>query len=230
MELNDNEGDLIHYRSVSRAAMLALLLGLLSSLALVNTLLWALPVVAIAVSLLAMRNLSTHSTELVGRSAAIVGLAAAIFFGAWAPARDISRSWLLQSQAKPLTDEFIDLFLSGKLHEAHQLTLRPIQRQSRGTSLAAFYENSDTAREQLKEFLAPEAPQILLSLGNGAKVDSSRSSGINFQVNWHVGRQYTISNFQNKESVTINVVALRRTAKNTDHVTWEIVGLGIPPE
>lgn len=231
MELNDNEGDLLQYRSVSRAALLALLLGLLSPLALVSPLLWPMPVVAIAVSLLALRNLSTHTTELIGRSAAIAGLVIAVFFGAWAPARNISRSWLLQSQARPLTDEFIDLFLSGEIHQAHQLTLPPAQRRPPETSLDEFYKNNETAHDQLDRFLTGEATQRLLSLGAGAKVDSSRSLGIDkIEGHWHSGRQYTISNSQARDRLTINVIAVRRTAKETDHITWRIVGLRLPPE
>jgi hypothetical protein len=109
------------YRSISSLAILALVLGIASSLALVNPLLLALPLATIALSLFALRQIAANPDIFSGRGMTLAALFLAIFFLVFAPARLWMRFQVIRGHAEELATTFLDLLQHGKLHEAHQL-------------------------------------------------------------------------------------------------------------
>ena len=73
---DQDEPDLIEYRPVSRLAILALALGLLSSLSLLAPLMLAASAVAVVVAILAMQQVKRNRAAMIGRGAAVAGLLA----------------------------------------------------------------------------------------------------------------------------------------------------------
>ncbi len=69
------------YRTVSASAIFALVLGLFSAVAFAHPLLWALPLVAAGLAIAALVRIAQQPHELIGRKAALIGLAAAVLFG-----------------------------------------------------------------------------------------------------------------------------------------------------
>ncbi len=137
------------YRSISVTAVLALLFGCASALALVHPFLWVIPAVAVVTAIFALRAIANEGANLAGRGLAIAGLILALFFGGWAPTRIVTRQWHLYRQARPYADQWLELLRAGKIYEAHQLMQAADERQKPGTSLEVFYKNSADARKQL---------------------------------------------------------------------------------
>ena len=132
-------GESVSYRAVSRLAVTALLLGAASSLALVHPLLWIIPPAAALVAIFALRVIAAHSTELVGRGAALAGLALALLFGTLAPAWLMSRQGLVYAEARTHADAWLEMVREGKLHEAYELHLPARERHTSSASLHETY-------------------------------------------------------------------------------------------
>jgi hypothetical protein len=120
--------DLIDYRPISGWAMAALLLGLAAGLALVHPLLLCVPIAGIAVAMIALRRIERSPVKLLGRKAALVGLAFSVIYGVAAPVRLKSRDHWLSTRAERLADEFLDDVRSGKTDEAFALCLRSVEK------------------------------------------------------------------------------------------------------
>ena len=73
-EYQDLESPAGAYHSVSALAIIALVVGLLSPLAFAHELLWALPLTAIALSIVAIVRIDRSEGLLIGRWAAVLGL------------------------------------------------------------------------------------------------------------------------------------------------------------
>lgn len=129
----------VAYRAICPSAVGALLLGAASAAALAHPGLWIVPAVAVAVSLWALRTIAVRKNELIGRRAALLGLALAVLFGAWAPARLVSRQSRLYATAKSQADAWLALIREDKLYEAYELHLKPADRQPADVSLAERY-------------------------------------------------------------------------------------------
>lgn len=132
--------ELEEYRPINPLVIAACLAGLLSLLAVFHPLLWVLPVAAIIISLAAIVRVSTGQRRSSGRNAAIFALCVAVFAGAYAPARAISRERTLLSAARAKAEAWLALIQQGRVQEAHQLTMQPELRFQGPGSLASHYE------------------------------------------------------------------------------------------
>ena len=130
---------IVTYRAICPWAVAALLLGGTSALALVHPGLWIVPPLAAIMAVYALRTIVNRKAELIGSSLALAGLAMALFFGVWGPARLVTRQAKLYSEARSRAEEWIDLVRDGRLHEAYELHLKADERQSAGISLADYY-------------------------------------------------------------------------------------------
>jgi hypothetical protein len=103
-------------------AILALLLGLVSPLALVNPLLLAVACGCIAVAIVALRQINANPDVLSGRGLAYGGLFLAAVFLAYTPVRLWMHFERVQGNAQKLAGTFLDLLSQGRIYEAHQLS------------------------------------------------------------------------------------------------------------
>lgn len=131
--------ELVDYQPFSRLAIVSLLLGILSATALIQPLLWAVPAVAAALSLVAMRRIALSEVRLPGRGLAVAGLGLALLFGSWAPAWYLSRYYVLVRQARERSETWLELIRQGRLYEAHQLAIPHGDRARPGENLEALY-------------------------------------------------------------------------------------------
>lgn len=106
------------YRAVSGLAVAALVLGGLSSLALVSPLLWALPLLGVGLAVAALADVSREGAEKAGRAAALAGLALSVGFGAQAvTARFVARR-IMADRARAVADAWLDAIRDGRLIDA----------------------------------------------------------------------------------------------------------------
>jgi hypothetical protein len=164
------DADVQQYRPVSGWAVAALLLGLLSPLAFVGAIFWLLPVLGVAVSVLALRQFSMPDNVSTGRSAALVGLALGLVFGTAAPAAQWSETWLLKREARSLGEAWFAHLAAGQPAKAAQLAVSPNLRRPLDDKLWDYYRSGPEARKELEDLIAQPHVRTLLALGPRAKI------------------------------------------------------------
>lgn len=167
--LRPDEQPVSQYRAISRAAVAALGLGIVSSIILINPILAPVGVVAILVAVAALRTIARSEGQIIGQTPAIAGLCLATLFLGWGVTRHFSRQTILESSARSLADGWIQLVQDGKLQEALQLRQAPASRITAPDALAEHYKNPEAAKE-LQQFGSQNVVKDLLTLGQRAHV------------------------------------------------------------
>lgn len=156
---------IIRYRGVSALAVVGLLSGILSVVAMVGIAYWLLPLVAIVLNVAALRQIQARAPELIGRKAALLGMFLALTFAVAAPAEQFCYRQLMRREAQQFAAEWFDVVRRGECDKAHHLTIAPKYRAALDDSLWDFYRKSDNWRKQLKAFVDGSVMRTLLALG-----------------------------------------------------------------
>ncbi len=217
--------ELNSYRSICGLAVLSLVLGGLSVTALSYPGAWVVPLPAIICSLWALRRIRRQPDELVGRRAAWAGLALALFFGAWAPARYATDQWLLHRQARRFVEHWFQLVLEGQLEAAHQATLDFYLRQPEGTALRESYESRPEDLQELQEYFSRGIARDLVDLGSEGQVRFDRNLEIFVDGDARViAQRYFVYRAAEAEPVVhVQVRTIRDTHEGI--VYWTLIGL-----
>lgn len=189
-----DDSPVLGYRRISVSAVIALVLGIASALALVHPFLWTVPAAAVVVAIFALRAIANESSMLTGRGLALTGLALALVFGMWAPARTLSRQWQLYHQARVFADEWLALVHEGKLYEAHQLTVPHAERQIANADLAPIYEQSADVKAGYDRFFSERPAKTLARLGKRATYTYIGGAGISPRefITEHIALDYRV--------------------------------------
>jgi hypothetical protein len=168
---------LSEYHAVSAWAVMGLIFGLLSPLAFVDPLIWAIPIIGALICCRALWQIRLHAPAMSGRKIALVGLWLSLFSLAAAPTDWSYYRWLVRDEARQTTLFWFDLLAGNRPEAAFQFTLAPIQRKSLNENLWDFYNKSDDMRKALENYVAPAGPdepprlvRTLLALGRSADV------------------------------------------------------------
>ena len=124
-----SEPELMQYRAISFWAVATLLAGLAAPLALVGPLLWWVPL-----------QLRQPDPRYVGKTAAVCGICFAALFLAWGVTQRLSREAYLAGEARRFSDEYLELLLTGRTREAHQIQSPAARRVQPGSDLVSYYE------------------------------------------------------------------------------------------
>ena len=116
-----DDGATAEYRPVSRLAVAALGLGLLSALAVVNPLFLVVPLVTLAVAAAAIRDVEREGVRKVGRLAALAAVALAAGFGGQAVAASLAARAIAASRAAAVADLFLTAVRDGRLADAEAM-------------------------------------------------------------------------------------------------------------
>jgi len=181
----ENE-DLLEYRELSRLAIVGMILGVFSVLAIFTSVLWIVPVLAIILSLVAYYQIE-KSEVLTGKGMALVGMAlAAIWLGIGVTQGGV-RDRVMMSTSREMAKSWLDLLVDKKTMEAHQLTLRPSARQAASVSLDGYYQGDELTKEDLQAFETHDAVQAMREWDGGplkAKfqhdISTSMYEGVNY--------------------------------------------------
>ena len=220
------EADLQGYGAVSPLAVGALLLGLASFLAMSSLLLLVVPVLAVLIALFALRQIATSDGAFIGRTPAVIGLAAALLFASIAIATVVSRNHMLQSQAKAFGDAWVELVREGDLDRAHQLHLPSDGRQLPGTSLARFYNISETARDLRDAFFREALARQIIDLDPQVKLQSEVVESTVLDELEHIAIRYRAAS--GNEPIDFMLVVEREQTDNGG--IWRVVQLGTPSD
>jgi len=176
-ETTDEE--LAEYRSLSGWAVTGLIFGLLSPLALVDPLLWTVPIAGVFVCGRALWIIKQNAPEMAGRKLALTGLWLVVLSLTAAPADCLYYRWHMRDEARQTALFWFELLAKNRPEMAYQLTLTSQFRQPLDERLWAFYQDADKFkwRTILKNYVAPAKPdepprlvRTLLALGDSAQV------------------------------------------------------------
>ncbi len=221
--------DVKEYPRVSRAAVIALLLGIVSASALASPVLWFLPLVGIVLALVAVRSITQAAEPVAGRRAAVIGLVLSLIFIAWAPSRYFVRNELLYRQAREHCEYFLGLVLEGRLHEAHQLTLKKDNRLAPNANLNQAYNDNQEMADSFEGFCGGSPMKEIIALERRGQVrfvgrrdvEAGRSLGASMD---YVTEELAIDHDENGQTQTLPVlITIARTRnRGTGEVYWSI--------
>lgn len=221
----DPDTNAVEYRPVSMLAVLTILLGLSSALALTSPVLLVLPGLTMLMGWLAWRSINLSEGSLAGRNVVIWGMVFAAFFAAMSISRNVSRRMLAVRDAREITDTFISLLLANEPQKAHQLQYLENIRQPPGASLWLHYRTTGADYDSLRTFVDAPLIHTLLALGKKAKVryydyeDISEAAG-----RMYVVLLYTVTYEQDGKPHTFfaRFIARRDLDLETNILSWSI--------
>jgi hypothetical protein len=176
------------YRSVSTLAVVSLVIGLASVLALGFSLFWFVPVLGVGCSLVALARIRSRTARKAGTGAALIGLSLSLIFGAWAVTQDVVRQRTLAALAEPYATGWLQRICDGNLAEAHQMYMEPSRRRPPGTDLLRYYAENESAEREKTAMFAERPLRELAQHGADGSLTylgvqkSWRDEGVDFLV------------------------------------------------
>ena len=222
------------YRAISSSAMAALVLGLLAPLAVLDPLLWSLPALGLFCSLFALRRIARNAPALLGRKAALAGLALSVFFLAAVPADWFVYRRLVRAEARGFATAWFELLAGQQPHKANQLTVHPEFRQPLDEKLWAFYGEGPRWRTKLEEYVAEPLVRTLLALGQKAQVRYYKTGDQRHDAEKdHLAQFYAVTYDDSGEKKTFFVgVELQRHKLESGQANWQVLAVkgGVRPQ
>jgi hypothetical protein len=136
--------ELTAYRPINRWAVVAAVLGVLSTASLLHPAFLVIPVIGAATSLIAALQLTRAASNQTGRQAMAWGLILSLLFGSCSAASAIYRQNRIRAEARQYAQSWLELFRAGRVREAHQLSLSDDGRIPPGVSLDEHYAARDS--------------------------------------------------------------------------------------
>jgi hypothetical protein len=166
------------YRSLCGLSVVALLLGLLSVVALAHPAAWSIPLLAIVCGAWALRRIHQHADALMGSQLAIGGLILGLFFLSWAPTSYFADRWLIYRESRQFAEEWLTAVIQGQLSKAYQATLPVRERQPDGTALDEYYEDNPLQRAERDAYFNDGIPKQLAELHGTGRFVFDRHLGV----------------------------------------------------
>jgi len=166
---DSQDASLAAYRMLSGRAVVCLVFGLLSPLAMVDPMLWPIPCVGVMFGWMALRQIRKNAPEMAGRNVALAGLAVSILFLAAAPAHWQAHRRLLCKEARHFARLWFAYLAQNEPHKAYQLLKEPGERRPLDERLWDYYRSRPALREAFEGFAASPLARTLLALGTGAE-------------------------------------------------------------
>ncbi|HWB12310.1 MAG TPA: hypothetical protein VG826_23995 [Pirellulales bacterium] len=164
------EGDIGGYRPVSGLAVVGLLLGVFSIVAFVHYLLYLVPLAAIVINVLALRQIAETSPPMIGRRAALAGLALAMICVGSAPVQRAVHRRDLHAQSLEVAREWFTALREDRPEAACRLSRSPTTAAARAQSPMKLFESGMMSLERMRKFVHESPVDLLLKLGKRAHV------------------------------------------------------------
>jgi hypothetical protein len=225
-----HDAEMAQYRSLCATAVLGLILGLLSPLAIVSRPLLVVPLLGAAVSGLALWRIARNVTELAGRKAALVGLILSCFFAASVGSQRFYYNRLICSEAEQFASIWFGLLAEDRPYDACQLFLKRDERRQSQKSLGDFYRNRPKLREEIdSKYLGLPPVKLLLELGPKAKVQDMQTVGLQQKPQSNFVQQvYSVSYVEDGKNKTVPIeLNMERKVHPDGRVGWQIAGVRV---
>lgn len=220
-DLSPDVDELVHYRALNGFSVLALVLGLLSFLAIFNAIFWFLPFVALGAGVIGLRR--TQRDGSIGRPLAIAGILAAIFFAAVALSGYGVQRWSVLGQARGAAESWMELIRAGRLREAYHWSQRPHLRVQQPELVDAWFDEHPEHIRTMDRYFKKAGLRELASWGNEARLQYRRGSVESLGRNYHVIHlEYLVIGPHDR--VPLKVYVERRWLFEEQQMDW-VVGL-----
>jgi hypothetical protein len=219
------DAEFSEYRAIAPQSVLALICGLLAPLAMVDSMLWSIPILGVLFSCWALRRIKAGAPAITGRKMALFGLTISLLFLVAAPTDWLVYRRMVADEARVFADQWFHFMTHDEPQKAYQLTTTPQTRQPLNNRLWSYYRHSPKVREQLETYVKSPVVRTLLALGPKAQVrfdqigGQSRSSNNDEVDLWYA---VTYEEQNEKKSFFILVRALRSELKSGG-ADWRIL-------
>lgn len=188
---------------ISRLSISSFVLGIVSSIALFNLDLLALPILSAALGLSAY--LLTLKNEAVrGQTLALVGMALSIVFAMACYTSNRQRDIYIYKEGAKVATQFLSVVGRKKLLEAYELTRAEPERQVAGTSLEEAYQAAaQTVKENIDGFKNGDGVQKVVGLGPSAQWELDKPLRV-YEVD-QGGLQISLQMIDRKSQKTVEV-------------------------
>ncbi len=218
---------------VSRLAILALMLGIVSLSAVFSTSLLPLAMIAAAFSGVVVWRLSTDRSA-SGMWMAQLGLTLAILGAAWVITSTRTRNDYLYRAAAPHAQTFLNLLSAGNVYQAYELTKSEGTRQITGTDLQAYYENLTDymAEDHVKQFLSAASTRDIMSHGDRSSWTVLRGESVSGHAQFRVNLVMADAAKPDKKKIAIALTRENLPAElgSTNIAVWHVNEAVIVPE
>lgn len=196
--LRPDEVAIAQYRSLSRLALLSVALAVASALALVNLLFIPIALAAIVAAVLSLRAIAASQGQLVGKTWAVAGLALATLLLGWSVSWHFTRQSAIEGQARQVAEGWLRLISTGKIRQAHQLTVGSDRRVEDEKALDRLYSSEPDAVGDLNRWFNEQPLKDFAKLGGAAEFRfDSVSSNLNRPDFDYVTLKYLFRNGEN---------------------------------
>lgn len=222
------------YRSLSTLAVVGCVLGVLSGVAWFSPLLLVLPVVALVVSVMGLRQIAANPDLYTGRPLALVGVALAVIAFTMVNANRLVTSWLIERQATAVAEEWLQRVRTEQFDAAYELSRKQPEQPDEFSSLTPKDDTPDDRHplirqwEIIAEFPQGEAWQSEIKQGS-ATVQSAAGG------RWIVDLPYQFIGKSIGEAANSSgdgssgkqiVIRCERYRSRTGEITWLVTNLG----
>jgi hypothetical protein len=227
------DAELATYRAVAPQSVFGLIGGLLAPLALVDTMLWALPLVGAFFSWWALRRIRNNPTAMSGRKMAMAGLALSLIFLIAAPTDLLVHRRLMADEARRFSALWFKYLTEEEPQKAHQLTTAQQTRRPLDDGLWTYYR-TPRVRGDLENYVKTPLIRTMLALGPKARVRFYETAGQSRDSeNDLVEQVYVVTYEEDNERKSFFVlVRMGRRKLAAGGAEWRILGAegGIRPQ
>ena len=138
------------YRPISTLAVLALVAGCFSVLALMSQILWVIPILAAGLSIAAVGDTAIGKSHKVGRGIALIGLALSVGFGVQSFSVFSVNAWIDHSRARETVLRWHQAIRAGEWDVVHGFCapgLIPIEEDHGGPDHDGHHHDSEEGRK-----------------------------------------------------------------------------------
>lgn len=231
---DSQDAEMAEYRPLAAQAVLALIFGLLAPLAMIDVMLWGVPVLGVLFGWWALRRIRKNAPAMTGRKIALAGLALSLLFLVAAPSDWLAYRSIIRDEARQFSALWFKYLNQEEPQKAHQLTLIPQSRQTLDERLWAYYRNNPKARQDLETYVKSPLVRTLLALGPKAQVRFYQNAGqVHDNDNDQVEQLYAITYEEDNERKSFFVlVRMARRKLSNGNAGWRILQTegGVKPE
>ena len=221
----DEWGDRRDYQVINGWSVVALILALLSSSALLLPFFLVFSLLAIIMSLVALSKIQREPHLFMGRRLAIFSLVMAVIVGGWT----ISRQQFFQAHmfaaAESNLNKWFQLIKEGKHEEAHQLTLLAGMRTSGRMTLREYYQNEKRVRQEMQTFFSESPMRQIIKLGENwsVRLTENRRIRITDEGKLLVFQRFVIESDQDDLTLPVEIKSSRILDKYTRASHWTVL-------
>lgn len=154
------------YRPISLLAVAALIVGILSTVSLLNIYFVFVPILGAIIAVIALIRVALSGNRVTGIQPAAVGLAICLFSGSWAASQHVVDNSLVFHQAQEHSMSWLSLLKDQKIYHAYELKLPYGKRNLPGVDLVEVYKERGEgffADEEMAEEMGMSITEMSLS-------------------------------------------------------------------